>query len=140
MINMRFYLASSFKRKDDLEEIREELEIRGHVVPDIWWHIDSKKEGPANDREWYSTPFIQGIALRHWKAIQDSDALILVGSPSEQTTFNGALIELGYAISKGIPCFSYGIFPRSAMYCPVVNCLNIHELINVIEIFSLKER
>lgn len=132
---MKFYLASSFKRKQQLETIKNELESLGHVIPDVWWNIDSKDDEMTN-RDWHSLPTIKAIAIRHWKSIAECDALILISSEFEYTPFNGANIEVGYAIGKGLPVFTYRLIAKSAMYAPTIECLNLDELLDAINIFE----
>lgn len=135
---MRFYLASNFKRKHQLEIIKYLLEEAGHTVNDVWWNVDRKNHPEQDDRIWHGLPSIKAVASRHWKAISESDALILISSEEQENTFTGANIELGYALGKGITCFSYGKIARSGMYSPVIQCHNLMELTEAIEIFSLK--
>src|SRR5258708_5672803 len=112
---MKFYLASSFKNYLELNIIEKELKTLGHEVIDVWWNIDTKSHGPQdNDELWYNWSIVKSILIRHFKAIDNCDALILVSS-DQFCKFTGANIEVGYALGKNIPVFSIGKLEKSAM-------------------------
>ena len=125
---MKFYLASSFKNKVKVEQVAYYLTKRGHTITTQWWHTDFKKTVSGNDAEWYADERVQAISKRNFKGIEDAEVLILVAR-KEPVKYNGANIELGYALALGKPCYSLGYLERSAMYCPVIKCKAIDELL-----------
>jgi len=139
MKSLNIYLASSFKYKESVETVEYDLKIEGHNVPDKWWNIDSKNSSES-DYEWYNKPETRAISTRHFQQIRKCDALILVCPISSPGVFNGAAVEVGYALALGIPVYSYGFIPRSAMYSDVIRCYSMESLIDCINIQALKER
>lgn len=137
---MKFYLASSFKLRPFVETTAKCLTALGHEIPDVWWNIDAKNDPEKDDRRWHAKPNVQAIAARHWKTIDECDALILVSHPTESTRFTGANIELGYAVGRGKTVFTVGAIERSGMYAPAIKCDSITELIDAISIFSREVR
>lgn len=141
---LNIYLASSFKYKKVCEMIREHLEeypveLGMFKVPDVWWNIDSKKLRMSTS-DWYNLPETQAISARHFKTIEKCDALILCCPISEEGVFNGANVEVGYALAKGIPVYSFGKIARSAMYSDVIKCYTIESLMDCLEIQALRQR
>ena len=61
------------------------------------------------------------VKERNFKGIDKADVLILVCPSDKPKKFNGANIELGYAIGKGKIVMSVGLLERSAMYHGVAN-------------------
>lgn len=122
-MGFKVYLASAFRYKTECEYYHALLVNHEYEVPDVWWHMDFK-ELPVGDPEWYQLPEVHAIAERHWRNIRASDALVLVGpgNPpgSSPGRFQGANVELGYALALNIPCLSVGCIERSAMYVPVI--------------------
>lgn len=127
---MKIYLASSFDQKDKVERISKILEDLGHEIVVKWWYIDFKEKVNINDDdEWYDHPDIKMVKERNYKALLESDACILVCPDDKPKAFNGANLEIGFALGKGIPCFSIGKQARSGMYGDVKRSSNINELI-----------
>lgn len=119
----RIYLASSFSLKDRVQHVYNTLTDAGHRVPDIWWD-ESREQADLKvidvpDDEWYRHPAVQKRAARHWTYIDATDVFVIVAPPEGTKKFNGANIELGYAIATGSACYSVGRLERSAMYEPV---------------------
>lgn len=136
---LNIYLASSFRYISRCNVVAKELLVEGHYIPDIWWNIDSKESG-LSDVAWYSLPQTKAIAARHFKQIEKSDALVLVCPINEEGSFNGANVEVGYALAKGVPVYSIGNLARSAMYSDVIQCDTIDELLDCLKIQALSER
>ena len=125
---MKIYLASGFKLRKWVEHVHDALVKAGHEVPDVWWE-QNFRELYMDEKDWYKNPIVQGIASRHWANIRECDALVLVCDPSDPGKFNGANVELGFALGLGKPCFSIGALERSAMYCPVRKCGTVQDLL-----------
>lgn len=127
------YIGSSFSLKDRVQHVCETLTDAGHVVPDIWWD-ESREQADLKvidipDEEWYQHSTVQRRAERHWKWVDDCDIFVIV-CPFEGTKkFNGAAVELGYAIATESRCFSVGKLERSAMYEPVTQLNTAEELV-----------
>jgi nucleoside 2-deoxyribosyltransferase len=144
MKTLNIYLASSFKYKNICEMIREELEehpieLGMFKVPDIWWNIDSKKSN-LSVNVWYNQPITKAISARHFQSIKNCDALVLCCPISEEGIFNGANVEVGYALALGIPVYSFGKIAMSAMYSDVIKCYTMESLMDCLEIQALRER
>jgi len=116
---MKVYLASSFELIKYVQDINHALETHGHKVTVQWWHKDFKKAVQKPENEWYEDREVQEISRRNFSGIEEADCLILVAHPTEPRKFNGANIELGYALALKKPCLALGKLERSAMYVPV---------------------
>lgn len=136
---MKLYLASKFEMASYVDGVANELEKVGHEITVKWWDYDMKRldYGVENDlsvlsnEEWFTHPRVKFVFERDIQGIKISDALILI-CPLLPCKFNGANIELGYAMALGKPCFSIGSLDRSAMYFPLVQCENIHHLLHIL--------
>lgn len=145
MKRLNIYLASTFKLKDTIEWLYNRLD--NHTIIDKWWNIDSKDE-LESDFHWYGKAQTKAIEQRHFQHIKKCDALILVGdifgsndNPDiKPPSFNGANVEVGYALALGIPVFSIGKINRSAMYVSVIRCEHAPDLERALDILALKER
>lgn len=124
----KFYLASSFSLKDKVIKLAEALKKKGHEVTHDWWNFDYKTIN-LPDYEWYKHPKVEGISEKNFDAIDRADALILVAPDKECKKFNGANIEVGYALARGMEVLSVGVLERSAMYVPLTQFDTIDELI-----------
>jgi len=125
---MKIYIASSFELLPYVKEIAETLENLGHTITRKWWTFDYKTIN-IPDKEWYKLQEVKKCSLLNFKAIQETDCLLLVAHPFVPKKFNGANIELGYALALGKPCFSIGKLQRSAMYVPVTKCKDLKEFL-----------
>lgn len=133
---MKIYLASSFDLAARCENLRLTLEKAGHSIPDVWWNVKTKDDfTDSSDETFYDSPIVKSIATRHWKTINECDAVVLV-SGAVQRTFTGANVEVGYAIGTGKPVLSLGIIKRSAMYCPITRCMTTTELLACLDIIG----
>jgi len=124
---MKVYLASSFELKDRVEELCVILEQNGHEITMKWWHYDYKQID-VPDETWYCLEKVKQISQRNFEGIKNADALVLVSARTPRT-FNGANIELGYAIALGKKCYSLGKLQRSAMYVPIFQCMDTEDLL-----------
>lgn len=132
---MKVYLASSFSLKDKIVWINRYLESKGIECVDKWWTRDLKTETELSDREWYSQNIVKSLVKRHWHSIENCDAFVLIAPRTHSKKFNGANIELGYALACGITCFSVGLIERSAMYVDVIKCEDHKELADNLEMY-----
>ena len=92
-----------------------------------------------SDAEFYNNFTIRSIAARHWRTIDSCDVLILVAN-GEDKTFTGANVEVGYAIARNKPVLSMGGIKRSAMYVPLIQCDDIVDLIDALDIIGGRPR
>jgi hypothetical protein len=136
---LKIYVASSFKYKKQCDALYYALTDCGHKIPDIWWNLDSKQEDET-DNYWYNKPETKAISARHFKSIRECDILLLVCPVTTPGVFNGANIEVGYALALGKPVYSFGYIGRSAMYSDVIRCYTMEALINCLNIQGLSER
>ncbi len=133
---VKVYLASSFKLKDRVERIAEKLKKNGYDITREWWHTNFKKDDgmdELSDREWYQHEDVEWVVQESFDAIEEADIYILVAPEDYTKKFNGANIEFGYALAKGLECYSIGEIERTAMYQPLNKCSHIDELIKELE-------
>ena len=117
---MRVYLASSFDLAKYVSDICRSLESHGHIITVHWWVKDFEKAiQKDSDDAWYRDKQVQEISKRNFVGIETADVFLLVAHPTEKRKFNGANIELGYALALKKTCFALGKLERSAMYVPV---------------------
>ena len=129
---MKIYLASSFSLISLVKEVAEKLEKHGFEITRKWWTFDFKTIQIPDD-EWYGLLEVKKCCVDNFKAIEKADCLILVANPKVPQKFNGANIELGYALALGKPCYSVGKLERSAMYVPVIKCRDLNEVLRRLE-------
>ena len=114
---VKVYIASDFSLKDRILELVKLLESQGHEITRKWWERDFKTTlGDCSDDEWYQKPEVKQVCDDCFRGIADADIIILVAPESQAMKYNGASIELGYAMAKGIPILALGQIERSAMY------------------------
>ena len=131
---MKIYLASSFSLKDSVEEVKRHLINGGHTITVEWWHTDFKESlGILSDKNWYATDDIKHICQRNFNGIDIADAVILIAPKEGTKKFNGANIEIGYAIAKGKRVLSIGNIERSGMYQPIEKHIYIETLLASLE-------
>lgn len=123
---MRFYLASCFELVEEVENLASILESEGHEITQKWWLKDYKKLD-LPDFEWYSDERVRVISERNFNAIEFCHIFVLVSSNTPRK-FNGANIELGFAIALGKQVVSVGKLERSAMYVPLTQYPDIPSL------------
>lgn len=124
---MNVYLASCFELKEQVISVARNLKEMGHHITREWWHYDFKQI-QVPDKKWYKEPNVKSVAEANFKAVANSDILILIADPKKPKKFNGANIELGYALALGKQCYSLGKLERSAMYVPVKRCQSLSEI------------
>ncbi len=125
---MKVYLASSFDLVKKVEALASVLRKNGNIVTVEWWHKDFKKL-PLTDVDWYKDARVTAISERNFRGIREADIFVLIAPTLTSKKFNGANIELGYALALGKPCYSVGHLQRSAMYVPVIKCESIEEVL-----------
>lgn len=135
---MKIYLASNFSLVEKVKLLADYLEDNGHEIIVKWWTTDFKKAlGEMTDAEWYKKPEIKEISDRNFKGIDCADLLIIVASGIPQK-FIGANIEVGYAIAKGKPVFSFGNLERSGMYHQVLQHNGLTALMESLDKLNIK--
>lgn len=138
---LRIYIASSFDEVVLCEAVCQQMRASGHTVPDVWWNTRTKDSlVGVSDLEFYGSPLIQSIAARHWETIREVDAVIIVSSMKHERSFTGANVEIGFAHGLNKPIFSLGKLKRSAMYCPIIKCGNMADLISSINCLAQESR
>ena len=134
MIELKIYLASSFSLVERVKWVCEYLEMYGHEVTVKWWEKDFKTAfGNVTDDFWYGIPGIKEIHDRNFKGIDDADVLILIAPKTEPRKFNGANIEVGYALARGKRVMAFGNIERSAMYWAVEPHTHINYIVNALK-------
>jgi len=131
---MKFYLASSFDLVGFVQEIANNLTELGHTITVEWWHKDFKKL-QLSKKAWYEDKRVENVSKRNFRGIENAEVFLLVTHPNDSRKFNGANIELGYALALGKDCYSIGKLERSAMYVPVKKCSSLSEFLE-----KLRER
>jgi nucleoside 2-deoxyribosyltransferase len=138
---MKIYLASKSTMEKQVREVSEELKKQGHQMTVEWWDFPKARNIVAeNDELWFQHKHIQWICDRDLKAVESADILILVANADEETRFDGANVELGYAMALGKPCISVGKITRSAMYAQIHRCGSITELVSHVKYLESRFR
>lgn len=125
---MRFYLASKFAFVEDLKKIVEILELRGHTITCKWWTFPDIKSMSVSDKEWWDLSITYSYMSRDLAGIDNCDIFVLVSKDTPQS-FNGASLELGYALAKDKLCFIIGKIDRCAMYAGANMVNSIYDII-----------
>lgn len=128
ILPLRVYLASSFDLVPRVQRLSEKLEERGFEITHKWWELGDHKDQKMNDKEWYKQPIIKELKQKALIGISKADIFILVCPKTYSKCFNGANVELGYAIAKGKRCWYYGEIERSAMYEGLELLVDINQL------------
>lgn len=113
------YIASSFSLVDRVEELV--VALPPAYEPAIrWWDYEAKEDESIAESPvgYYDMGLTKQICWGNFHYIEEADAFILVAD-EEPRKFNGANVELGYAIANEVPCFVWGELEDSAMYVPV---------------------
>lgn len=134
---MKFYLASSFSLVSLVQELADILRQEGHEITTEWWHTDFKQVVQKPDADWYEDERVLAISKRNFDGIERADALILVAGKTPKK-FNGANIELGFALALGKMCYSVGALEKSAMYCPVRQFSTADELLSALDAIKME--
>lgn len=119
---MKIYIASKFALKNRVIETYRFLQSYGHQITCIWWDDDIKRIG-GSDKDWYNLPIVKYICDRDFKGVDNADILILVADTEKTMCFNGANVELGYALAKNKKIYIFGKVDRNALYsnCIIIN-------------------
>jgi nucleoside 2-deoxyribosyltransferase len=129
----RFYLASAFDLRERVQQIAAYLERHGHVVPVQWWdpsgdaHVSKTASG--SDDEFYRRASVQATAARDFGGVATCDVFVLVAHDVEIRKFNGAAVELGYALALQKPAYAIGRLDRSAMFAHVRRARSIRDVL-----------
>jgi nucleoside 2-deoxyribosyltransferase len=127
---MKVYLASSFALKGRVQAITDELASKGVETTVSWWRRDAKERlAGLGDDDWYADGTVQEIFRTDLAGVDAADALVLVCPEDAPCRFNGANVELGYALAKGKPLFAIGKLERSALYASVTRCADVRDLV-----------
>jgi len=129
---MKVYIASSFKLTEKVICIANILRERGFKITQYWWE-KNYKEMEIYGEAWYNHPDVVAISKKNFDAIDEADVVLLVCPDTIPIRFNGANIEVGYAIARGKPVYSIGKLQRSAMYVPVKRLNTIDDFFKEVE-------
>lgn len=129
---MKAYIASTFDLIEVIEELLPRLSEIGIEITCKWWKLNFRESlGLLTDKDWYNNFEVNECLYRDLKGIDEADIFILVAR--ESVKFNGALIELGYALAKGKRVFIYGKVGRSVMFCGIPQIQDIDILIKELQ-------
>jgi len=130
---MKIYVASSFDLADRVSKVCEALEKEGHKVQVKWWL--SKELRDTRDvlsrEDFYSDPLCKIMYDRDKLGVDNADILVFVAN-KEIRSFGGALLELGMAVERDIPCICLGNLKNTVMYYPLYWVNSISELVEKI--------
>ena len=106
---MRIYLASSYRRRVELQGYADDLRACGHTVTSRWLDgsHDSCDDATPSDEQRASW------AREDLDDIRGSDALVLY--TDDDSGRGGCMVELGYALGYGLLVFVVG--PRANVFC-----------------------
>jgi hypothetical protein len=90
---LRFYVASSIKNKEKVQEVFDFLSNRGHQVTTDWTLTDDIPEEERDTRRDY----IRTLAKRDFEGIRESDVFVMLSEPSEGRSM---YVELGVALAS----------------------------------------
>lgn len=132
----RVYLASAFSLATEVERVCRSLEGLGFVIPVKWWDSESqshkmKTDQSISDDEFYRQQAVVLAMARDFGGVGTCDTFVLVGTDVPRS-FNGANVELGYALAHHKRCILLGNFDRSAMYAGCERVKTLNELIRLI--------
>ncbi len=89
---IKFYIASSIKNKDKVQDVFNALITKGHEVTTDWTLTDDIPE----DERGLKKDYMRSIAKRDFEGIRECDVFILLSAPSEGRSM---YVELGLAIA-----------------------------------------
>lgn len=90
---LRFYVASSIKNKEKVQEVFDFLSNRGHQVTTDWTLTD---DIPEEERD-TQRDYIRTLAKRDFEGIRESDVFVMLSEPSEGRSM---YVELGVALAS----------------------------------------
>lgn len=107
---MRIYVAGPWVRRPEIREIAKQFEAAGHEVTSRWLY---EHEGDPNDASGSSSPvdYIRFQAREDVYDVRRSQAFVIINLQKSE----GKAVELGVALSAGIPVYSVG--PRFNIFC-----------------------
>lgn len=112
------------------------LEARGHVVAVKWWNLEGEahkaKTAPISESQFYGSDAVQATAARDFGGVATCDVLVII-TDGPARKFNGASVELGYALAMGKECFALGTLDRSAMFAHVRHGFSLEGIIAEVE-------
>jgi hypothetical protein len=91
-MEMKFYIASSVKNKDKIQDIFDTLKAKGHEVTTDWTLTDDIPEDVRISKQDY----VRSIAKRDLEGIRECDVFVILSKPSEGRS---VYVELGLAIA-----------------------------------------
>ena len=89
---MKFYVASSIKNKDSVQDVFDDLKAKGHEVTTDWTLTDDIPEEERSCKRDY----LRSIAKRDFEGIRECDIFVLLSKPSEGRSM---YVELGLALA-----------------------------------------
>jgi len=114
MTKLKIYIASAIKYKNDVEVLVAWLQTNFDVeITRDWWtnyKTEASKMEDLSDHQYYASPINRAIDQLDVMAIEEATIFIILGKD-----LNGALIELGVALTLNKLCLSFGQHNRTAM-------------------------
>lgn len=120
---IKVYIASSFKLIPQVKYVAKLLNDYGCLITKLWWNFDYKTIDLPNSL-WYKEEDVINISQENFNAIDECDILLFVANHKPQK-YNGANVEVGYAIGKNKIVCSIGELERSAMYVPIKQFVDV---------------
>jgi len=105
---MKIYLASRFNRALEMQQVKADLEKRGHTITSKWI---STKGVPRSDKKSYYARY----SVNDLKDLCEAQALIAFTEPPPTASGGGRHVELGVAIGRGMRTIVIG--PRENIFC-----------------------
>jgi nucleoside 2-deoxyribosyltransferase len=127
---MKIYLATKFTHKDDFRKVAEVLEREGHEITHDWTQ-DSLDGILPEDVETYKMS-CAGLCIM---GVQAAEAVVLIAKPN----MAGAFVEMGMAISIGIPVIVLGAFEegnQSCLFYHLPDCAVFHHADSIDEVVA----
>lgn len=115
-MGMKVYIAAPFNRREEARSARNVLMKKGYVSVSRW--IDNHLTEKISDQQKRTE------ALEDIKDIQKSMRMIFINGKS---TAGGMHVEMGYALSEGIPIYLVGKPSSVFHHLPQVTCFNCVE-------------
>ena len=108
---MKVYIAAPFNRREEAREARNILMTKGYKSVSRW--IDTHLTEKISEKQ------KRAEALEDFRDIQSAGLMILLNGKS---TAGGMHVEMGYALSEGIPIFLVGKPSSVFHHLPQVTC------------------
>lgn len=100
---MRIYLATSYRRKKELQKYAQELETLGHVVVSRWL---AERKDESIEIEDVSERFLKTHAENDLEDINSADLFVIFTKNRKER--GGMYVEEGYARARGMKIFLVG--------------------------------